>query len=142
MVTTLDKHYAKELKKLRKSYSLKQSTMVEFLKLESQQQYSDLENSKKHFTDDLILKICNIFRISVVQFIQHPPQNSIISHFLSMEDLFIIENVKDDATKSVIYKKLFLESKIENIETRLKTLHKDYNELSTTYSKHKIHVII
>jgi|GEM_PF-4704775 len=142
MVTNLDKHYAKELKQLRKSHNLKQNAMVEFLDLESQQQYSDLENSKKHFTDDLILKICNTFHISVIQFIQNPFQTSIVSHFLSKEDLSIIENNKDDATKSVIYKKLFLESKIENIETKLRSLHKDYSELGHNRSKHKIHVII
>ncbi len=142
MVTTLDKHYAKELKQLRKSHNLKQSAMVEFLNLESQQQYSDLENSKKHFTDDLILKICTTFHISVIQFIQNPSQIAIVSHFLNKEDLFIIENIKDDATKSIIYKKLFLESKIENIETKLRTLHIDYVELFTIRSKHKIHVII
>ena len=142
MVTTLDKHYAKELKKLRKDHNLKQIAMVEFLNIESQQQYSDLENGKKHFTDKLILKICAIFRISIIQFIQDPIQSSIVGQFLSKEDLLIIENCKDDATKTIIYKKLFLESKIENIENKLKTLHKDYNGLCSTLRRHKVHVII
>jgi transcriptional regulator with XRE-family HTH domain len=46
MATEIDKHYAKKLKKLREGRKIKQFAMLDYLHLDSQQQYSDLENGK------------------------------------------------------------------------------------------------
>ena len=141
-ITSLDKHCAAELKLMRKNYNIKQHTMVEHLGLDTQQQYSDLENGKKHFTDEMILKVCSLFRISILQFVNEKTKTSNLKLVLASEDYQLIENTKNTDLKLAIYKKLFLESKIENIENRLKSLYKGFDNKATIPSKHRIHVMI
>ncbi len=143
-VTSLDKHCAAELKTLRKNHKIKQSVMAEYLDLTTQQFYSDLENGKKHFTDDLIFKICSVFHISFLQFMNDKTSSSNLSIVMSEEDYEAMENATNNETKTLIYKKLFLETKIENIENRLNALQKSdsYKTKTNTIIKHKIHVMI
>ncbi len=141
-VTSLDKHCAAELKALRKSHKIKQTAMAEYLGLTTQQFYSDLENGKKHFTNDVILKICSMFHISFLQFVNDKTSSTNLSIIMSEEDYKVMQNTTDSETKTLIYKKLFLETKIENIENRLKALQNNSNKVGVTSPKHKIHVII
>jgi transcriptional regulator with XRE-family HTH domain len=141
-VTELDKHCATELKLLRKSHNIKQLIMVEYLNLDTQQQYSDLENGKKHFTDALILKICSLFHISILEFVNDQTKTDNLSVILNPDDYTIIETIKDSDIKLMLYKKLFLESKIENIETKLRLLYKEFDPKTMIPTKHRIHVMI
>lgn len=141
-VTDLDKHCAAELKLLRKKHHIKQHVMFDCLGLTSQQQYSDLENGKKHFTNELVTKICSIFHISILQFISNEASPSNMSLILNSEDYSLIENAADNEAKLIIYKKLFLESKIEIIEGKLKALNMHTDPKTLSPSKHKIHVMI
>jgi len=68
MITKRNRYYASELKKLRKMSALKRSTLSLQQNLASQQQESDLEKSKKHFTRELVLKIFEVFRVLLFQF--------------------------------------------------------------------------
>jgi transcriptional regulator with XRE-family HTH domain len=141
-VTSLDKHCAAELKALRKSHKIKQTAIADYLGLPSQQFYSDLENGKKHFTNDVILKICTLFHISFLQFVNDKTTSSNLSIIMSDEDYKLMQSATDSEIKTLIYKKLFLETKIENIENRLKALQNNSNKGGVTSPKHKIHVII
>ena len=141
-VTSLDKHCAAELKVLRKSHKIKQTVMANYLGLATQQFYSDLENGKKHFTDDVILKICKVFHISFLQFVNDKTSSSNLSIIMSDEDYKTMQNATDNETKTLIYKKLFFETKIENIENRLKALQKNTTSKTGITSKHNIHVMI
>lgn len=138
----LDKIYGKELKRLRQLYKMKQPNLVEPLNLQSQQQVSDLENGKKHFSDDTILKICRLFDVSILQFLNKPVQKGELNAILATEEYKEIEMAKDNETKLILYKRLYLKTKIENIELKLKEIlpKKDKKNLNPT--KHKVHVII
>ena len=140
-ITETDRHCATELKILRKMHHLKQQVMAEYLNLDTQQQYSDFENGKKHFTHDMILKICSVFNVSPLQFVDQKKSSNLL-HILKSEDYLLIESSKDNDLKLMLYKKLFLESKIENIESRLNILQKTPGSISNIPSKHKLHVII
>ena len=139
-ITKLDKRYSDELKLLRKKHKYSQNKMVEYLELNTQQQYSDLENRKKHFTDSLVLKICNIFNISIIEFINNSENDSTLSYFLSKKDFDILENSNNTEMKITLYRKLLIEAKIETTELKLKLLHKDFN--FKALAKNKTHVII
>jgi transcriptional regulator with XRE-family HTH domain len=139
-ITNLDIRYANELKVQRKKYKFSQNKMVEYLELGTQQQYSDLENGKKHFTDSIVLKICNIFNISILQFINNCENDSTLSYFLNKKNYDILENSDDNEIKITLYRKLLIEAKIETTELKLKLLHKDFN--FKALAKNKTHVII
>ena len=141
-VTSLDKHCAAELKTLRKTHKIKQSAMANYLGLATQQFYSDLENGKKHFEDDVILKICSVFHISILQFVNDKTSSSNLSVIMSEADYNAMQNATDNETKTLIYKKLFLEMKIENIENKLKALQKNDIKKVGASSKHQVHVMI
>lgn len=141
-ISEIDKRCAKELKLLRKKHNLGQKELFENLGLATQQQYSDLENGKKHFTQDLILKICALFHVSILQFVNDQSKSFNLSVILNKEDYQILENSMDSETKLLVYKKLFLELKIENIENRLKSLHKEVGNRTTASAKQQIHVLI
>lgn len=136
----LDKLYAIKLKSLRKDNKLSQDKMVNCLSLDSQQQYSDLENGKKHFTDSLVVKICNLFNISILEFVNSTESDSTLSLFLNEGDYDIIENSSDNELKTTFYRKLLIESKIENTELKLKLLHKEFD--FKHFTKNKTHVIL
>ena len=141
-VSEIDKQCAKELKLLRKKHNLGQKVLFENLGLATQQQYSDLENGKKHFTQELILKICALFHVSILQFVNDQSKSSNLSFILNREDYQILENSMDNETKLLVYKKLFLELKIENVENRLKSLHNEVDNKTIAPTKHKIHVLL
>lgn len=125
-ITKLEKLHSIKLKSLRKSHKISQNKMAEHLGLDSQQQYSDLENGKKRFTDDIILKICNLFTISILQFINNKANSTNLTLFLNKANYDVIENSEDSEIKITLYKKLLIELKMENTELKLKLLHKEF----------------
>ena len=139
---TLDKGYGKELKRLRKLHELKQPNLVEPLGLQSQQQVSDLENGKKHFSDETILNICRLFDISIVEFLNKPVQKNKLSLMTGKDEYKQIELAKDNETKLILYKRLYLKTKIENIELRLKEIQPKKEKINFDPTRHKVHVII
>lgn len=116
-VSASDKCYAQSLKKLRKQHLLKQAAIFDLLGLESQQQYSDLENGKRHFNIDMIVLICRLFKITVSEFV-HCEGSSLTSY-----EHDAVDPNESAETKLLIYKKLLLEAQIENTELKLKILH-------------------
>ncbi|HOZ86448.1 MAG TPA: helix-turn-helix transcriptional regulator [Bacteroidia bacterium] len=140
-VTESDKQYGAALKELRKKHKLIQYTMAAQLGLESQQQYSYLEKGKKHFTDEIIIRICSFFRISILDFVKQVKHENRV-HFLSEKDQREIMEAKTAELKLTLYKKLFLESKIENIEASLRNFQTESQLQSNAPGKHKIHVLI
>lgn len=138
----LDKAYGKELRRLRKLYKMKQPNLVEPLGLQSQQQVSDLENGKKHFSDETILKICRLFEISILNFLNKPVQKNELSLMSGTNEYKEIEEASDNETKLILYKRLYLKTKIENIELKLKGMLPDKGEKNFDPTKHKVHVII
>ncbi|MCD6020037.1 MAG: Helix-turn-helix domain [Bacteroidetes bacterium] len=141
-VTQRDKKLALELQSLRKKHRITQKVLFNRLGLSTQQSYSDLENGKKHFTDDIILNICSTFKISVLQFINQFESPNI--GFLMSEDDFSIIEACDLETKFTLYKKLFLESKMEIIENKLHQFNVKFNfdPKSVIPVKHKIYVMV
>lgn len=136
-----DRQYAAALKGLRKKHKVIQYTMAGQLGLESQQQYSDLEKGKKHFTDEIILNICSFFRISILDFVACAHKTQRVN-FLSEKDHKEIDEAGTDEIKLMIYKRLFLETKIENVEGKLKYYETEVKTPATSPGKHKIHVMI
>ena len=67
----MNKNYACSLEKLRKKHKVIQNALAGKLGLETQQQNSDLEKGKKHFTDEIIIHICDYFQISILDFVHH-----------------------------------------------------------------------
>ena len=140
-ITEFDKRCANKVKILRKKHGIKQLSMAQYLALDGQQQYSDLENGKKHFSPEVMLKICDLFRISLLDLIDESGNDGNASVFLDPDDYKLLEK-SDNQIKSMVYKKLFLESKIENIEIRLTSFYTDRNLKRINPSKHKLYVFI
>jgi transcriptional regulator with XRE-family HTH domain len=67
MTELLNLSHAKKLRYLRKSSDLKQTEISNFLNV-SQQAYSDLENGKTYFTDEIIEKLSHYFKITPADF--------------------------------------------------------------------------
>jgi len=115
----LDIFHGKQLRTLRKSKKLKQFALIEALSLESQQQLSDLENGKRHFSDQLIKKICLFFKVSTNYFSFVEKKFDYPYVHLTKEYASFLESDKlEDQLQ--IYKRLFLMSALENIELILK----------------------
>ena len=75
MITTTDINYAERLRNLRIDKRVKQEVAFKLIGLKRQQEYSELENGKKQFTDALILKISKAFNICVEEFM-NPAQHT------------------------------------------------------------------
>jgi transcriptional regulator with XRE-family HTH domain len=60
--------YGIKLRKLRELYNFTQKECIEALKLKRQQDLSDLEKGRKHFTQELIISICRFFNVSLIDF--------------------------------------------------------------------------
>ena len=68
MITSEDLNYAKRLRELRRNKGWKQLLAAEKIGLNSQQEYSKLENGKMHYTDEIIKTICQVFKIHISDF--------------------------------------------------------------------------
>ncbi len=68
MIENTDIIYAHKLRHLRFSKHYKQEAVAQMLGLKSQQEYSNLENGKVNFTDEIIANICNTFEITEEEF--------------------------------------------------------------------------
>lgn len=141
-ITELDKHYANKLKELRKNCNIKQFTMLDYLGFESQQQYSDLENGKKHFTFELIFKICKYFNISIVEFRGDLLQTNNLKEFPLLDELAKINAVKNAHVREIMYKKLLLEAEIKAVDAKLKSMHNEYVPSKITPNRNSVYVII
>lgn len=97
--------------------------MLDVLGLKSQQQYSDLESGKKHFTPELLKNICKFFNISFLSFSTFSVTENRLNYESGTDDHRLIEKSENIEMSLLVYKKLFLESKLENIEYKLKQLH-------------------
>jgi len=142
MNKSLDEVYGVELRRLRQLHKMKQPNLLEPLGLNSQQQISDLENGKKHFNDVLVLKICKLFDISVLQFLNKPVEKSKLNVMTGTDEYKEIEMAKDNETKLILYKRLYLKTKIENIELKLKEIQPKKDKVNHDPTRHKVHVII
>lgn len=69
MIEPTDIKYAQRLRGLRLGKDIKQEEAAKLLGFNSQQQYSNLENGKMSFTDDIIRRICIEFEISPDDFV-------------------------------------------------------------------------
>jgi transcriptional regulator with XRE-family HTH domain len=70
MIESTDTIFAHKLRHLRFSKNYKQDAMAKLLGLKSQQEYSNLENGKVNFTDEVITNICKAFEISEEEFVR------------------------------------------------------------------------
>lgn len=68
MIQPINGLYAKKLRSLRLQNDYQQKALAELIGLKSQQDYSKLENGKKHFTEKIISKICEVFNVDVEVF--------------------------------------------------------------------------
>ena len=68
MVTIRDLMYASKLKTLREQKNIKQFYAASIIGVECQQHYSDYESGKKHFSEEIIRKICDGFKIQITEF--------------------------------------------------------------------------
>jgi transcriptional regulator with XRE-family HTH domain len=134
--------YAKKLRALRKSRFIKQAVMTEILGLKSQQQYSDLESGKKQFTGELVIKICNFFSVSLLGFIKINAVDRSLNGLVGKDEMAILESDGNSELKLLVYKKLFLETKLENIELHMKLLQGIRESQSLHESLKPVFVII
>ena len=140
--TRLDVQLGKELKRLRKLHGYCQKKLFENLQLNSQQQLSNLESGKKHFTDELILRICQLFLISVPQFLNEARKHASLSETTSTAEFKAIDEVTELEIRAGLYKKMAIESKLEAIDLKLKQLGNRFPVPNFKPSKHKVYVIV
>jgi transcriptional regulator with XRE-family HTH domain len=79
MIQNTDILYAQKLRHLRLSKNIKQEAIFKQIGFESQQAYSNLENGKTHFTDDILNKIAKVFGIDVSEFTK-PVDHVMLNH--------------------------------------------------------------
>lgn len=141
MIDKRDIHYANLLKTLRQKHQIKQSVLYLQLNLSSQQQYSDLENGKKHFTDEVVLRICEVFNVPLLDFIHGQNEFERFRLFRHDSDFKALLEAKDSEHKLLLYKKMFIETKLENVYLKLNALIPHRSDLSSLPSKHRVSVI-
>ncbi len=115
MTGHLDIIYAEKLRRLRAARNDKQEAVAIELGI-SQRDYSDLENGRIHFTDDMIRKICIAFRVSPAGFrkVENSPT---LNAFISvLSEYGIVDDGKEKVAKDLeilMYKKTIKELQYE-----------------------------
>lgn len=112
------------------------------LNLSSQQQYSDLENGKKHFTDEIVLRICEVFNISLLYFIHDQDDSREFKMFRHDTDFKLLQEARDNEHRLLLYKKMYIEAKLENIQLKLSALIAERNNVTVLPGKYRINVMI
>ncbi len=104
MQTAVHTSLAKKLRFLRKSNDVKQTAIAKEIGI-SQQEYSDLENGKKNFTDETIEKLSAYFKITPADF-EIPLETVYVSNNHNNSGYFINANNNNwDMVQSLISSK-------------------------------------
>lgn len=143
MIKSTDILHAQWLKSLRVISGKKQFAVASDLGLR-QQQYSDLENGKTPFTENLIRKICEVFHV----------QDSVHAHeesFESKEQGSTIKHsqiersgLRSDPNQSLsiyMYKKMLIEMELEKTKLKIQLLDAQ-TKLINTHLELKNHIYV
>lgn len=138
MTGHLDIIYAEKLRGLRSDKNEKQEATAMALGI-SQRDYSDLENGRVHFTDDMIRRICGAFKIPVAGFkrIDRTPSLDIFLKCLTDEGIIDNgkeKNVMERELEILMYKKTIKELQYEKAKL-LWELNKSKNSVEKFKSK-------
>jgi transcriptional regulator with XRE-family HTH domain len=125
MITELDIVYAQRLRGLRLTNGIKQETAFSMLGLNTQQEYSKLENGKINFTDDLIERISLAFKVSPEDFINPSQGGNVLN---SPNSLNHIINDNEFVTK-------LINSKEETIEVQKELINQLKNTIALLSKK-------
>ena|SRR6185436_20681913 len=68
MILKINQVYGKKLRSMRLQKDYQQKKLAELIGLKSQQDYSKLENGRKHFNKKIIADICKVFEIPEEEF--------------------------------------------------------------------------
>ena len=125
MISPTDIKYAQRLRGLRLANDIKQEQAYEMIGLNSQQEYSKLENGKLNFSDEVINKICAAFNISPDEFVNSSQLTSILNSPNSInhsqnniinDSDFVSQLIKSKDDIIIVLKK-----QVELLETMLKS---------------------
>ena len=129
MINSKDIFYAKLLRSLREKRKIKQFTVAQALGLKRQQEYSEYENGKRHFSDEFIKSICRYFNLTELEFRQHKTaplfKEKAIENTISVLGFEDLKGLTSEISSQVIllnYKKLILEDELEIIKFKMKNL--------------------
>jgi transcriptional regulator with XRE-family HTH domain len=103
METSVHTSLSKKLRFLRKSNDIKQAIIASEIGI-SQQEYSDLENGKKNFTDETIEKLAAYFKITPAEF-ERPIETVYISNNHNHSGIMNANNNSWDMVQSLITSK-------------------------------------
>ncbi len=117
MVNHLDIEYAKKLKELRTQSNDKQYKVAAYIGI-GQQDYSELENGKTHFTDHLIKQLCSFFKISITEFKRAKNKVEHSGNAIAKDN--DISNINEQKLTVLCLKKRTLELEYENIVLKQK----------------------
>ena len=68
MIIAADIAHAKKQKTLRKARKMKQSVLADLMGCKGQQECSDFENGKRHYSDATLQKLCEVLSVSNSEF--------------------------------------------------------------------------
>ena len=138
MKSFINSFLGQKLKVLRESSNRKQKDLALILNT-TQQSYSKIENGKTNFSDALISKICDTFKITPIEFIS---SQKILSQHVSLASSN--KNHMEDLSTRILFasfKKQLIEKELRIIELELEVRkHKRY-KIDTNDFKH-IYVMI
>jgi transcriptional regulator with XRE-family HTH domain len=109
MIESTDIIYAHKLRHLRFSKHYKQEAVAKMLGLKSQQEYSNLENGKVNFTDEIIANICRSFEITEEEFarptesihVSDSPNSNISSSNNTFNDIKLIDTILQSKDETI-----------------------------------------
>jgi DNA-binding XRE family transcriptional regulator len=124
MKSFINSYLGQKLKVLRESSNGKQKDLALILNI-TQQSYSKIENGKTNFSDILITKICDTFKISPMEFITN---QNMLSKNLSL--VSSNQNHMEDLSNRILFasfKKQLIEKELRIVELELEVRkHKRY----------------
>lgn len=115
MTGHLDLIYAEKLRRLRAERHDKQEAIAMDLGI-SQRDYSDLENGRVHFTEDMIRKICLTFRVTPASFRKIENSPALSSFITALSEQGLVDDGREKVAKDLeilMYKKTIKELQYE-----------------------------
>lgn len=129
MIEPIDILIARKLKDLRKSNGLKQFYVAQALGLKNQQEYSDFEAGKRHFSNSLIQRICEFFQIIKTDLLSENAQSEIIINKDSNASKFNAFDVDAETINQILslnVSRILLEDELEILKLSKASLERPF----------------
>ncbi len=135
--------YGRKLRKLREFYNYSQKQCIVALNLKRQQDLSDLEKGKKHFTYQLLLLICDYFKVSYRDFTSFQNLDSFVNlNVFTKTESANVKEIDDLHFENQLLRKHLLMKELDLLQAKREIARRGMEHINNAVIEHDVPIYV